>query len=333
MPDKQARMGLLRTASAAVFVLLPHTGRPAACLLLLILPLACECLRALGERTAPTLMAVGLALGVLRMFPPDLVPVLLAWCAASGAMMWLTPRSAWRRGTVWLTVCALCMLGAALVLNLRWQKPLAAGLAKALADWVNGRDNAPELLIRAYQNGLATLTPRLAKVPALKLGDMVVMTAENRRELLYSFRTTMERAFAGSLPQLICGWMAGTAVLCAAVPDLIRKRTGGMSDLPKVTAWYLPRGAGLAVGLLALGWLARMQAGESVMGYAGGLCSAMFAMIYGLQGAAAMLAQGMTGWRWAWMAGILVLCPDVFVIVGVIDQIVDPRGLRAAPEE
>lgn len=336
MRNEDSGKWLLRAVCVAAYAALPPLGRLQASVLLLLLPLVNSVMRALRERYAATAITVFMAFGAWRVFPPDVAPGLLVWCAGCGAMLWLDMGDAWRQGLAWLGICAVSMMLTLALLSMRYDGPLAEGLARTGVEWLNARDDAPMLLIRAYQNGLAHLTAKLARVPAMQFGDTVVMTAETRNELAASLRTTLSLALTGASAQLIGGWLTLTPILCAGVPDMIRRKTGGLCDLPELRAWHLPRGVGLAAGLLGVGVLVRVACGATAIGLMGSLCGGAFAVIYGVQGAASMLAQGDEGysmWRLVWMGALLILCPEVYVLIGAFDQIADPRGLRRAPDE
>ena len=125
-------------------------------------------------------------------------------------------------------------------------------------------------------------------------------------------RAAQRRAFSTDTPQ-------------QDIPDL---------GMPPLKEWHLPRPWGLRIGLLALGYpLARMGTGSLYM--LGTIMWQVFAFCFGLQGLAALNhAQHRRGSgrivRGTVIALALVLqfLQMVLIVIGVVDQISNTRGLR-----
>lgn len=111
-----------------------------------------------------------------------------------------------------------------------------------------------------------------------------------------------------------------------AIPDL---------DMPPLRLWHIPRPWGLRLGLLAVGLvLTRISAGGS-MYMLGAMMTQAFMLCFGAQGLAAMnFSQHRRGTGKGWrglvivMALLLRFMQIALVIVGIIDQISNTRGLR-----
>ncbi len=109
----------------------------------------------------------------------------------------------------------------------------------------------------------------------------------------------------------------------------------GFPDLkmPKLSEWYLPRGYGLKVGLLALGYLPMLfSAAQAVVAF-GQMAVAVFSAVYMLQGMASLnFIQKKAGvrapGRRATLIVVFIVFREIFQWLGVIDQIANFRALR-----
>ena len=338
MAEKGRAQWALRIAAVAAFAAVPWTGLTGAAVMLLLLPLAAECFHAQNDSATATLLAVGCATACWQIVPGPARIAVLVWCLCTLGLSWLPVRNALGRGLAWAAVCAVAAGTLGGFLAAHYGGPVSEGLAAELTGVIEGSRQGPNILLSAYQYGYARLEGKLAKLPALNMGGNIVMQPEVFRQLLYSIRTTLEATLEALLPELIVYWMAATAVLCSAVPDWLRSRNAGWSDLPRFEAWYLPRGWGMAVAALAMGYaLPYLGAAGAAVNF-GRMCGAVFCAIYGVQGMAVMWAAAKLTHRslkgqTAWMVAIMLLFPLAFVIYGAADQLMDMRHLRRAPEE
>lgn len=109
----------------------------------------------------------------------------------------------------------------------------------------------------------------------------------------------------------------------------------GFPDLkmPQLQMWFLPRGAGLKVGLLALGYLPLMFSTSLTGATIGQLFVTVFTAIYSIQGMAALnflqrKAGVRSGGRKATLIILYVLFQSIFLWLGVLDQVLNFRKLR-----
>ena len=105
--------------------------------------------------------------------------------------------------------------------------------------------------------------------------------------------------------------------------------------MPPLREWHLPRPWGLRIAVLGLGYFLYNAGGEGPLNMLGALMFQAFSLCFGVQGVAAMNhSQHKRGTGRFWRAAIVVLAiafrfmQIALIIVGVIDQITNARGLR-----
>lgn|GEM_PF-4286049 len=216
------------------------------------------------------------------------------------------------------------------------------GLMDFLADWFTASiaqsPQGNELLVAAYQAGYAHYGTSGEGLPAFRLGGLVILSDEVRTQLLLSLRHTLWVAFHQSAPQGVLYAGGCVALFSALVAGGQRRRRGLQCDVPPFSRWHLPRGWGLRIGVLALGYLFQGDGTPPMVGYISVLSVAIFRFAYTVQGIAALqffLAR--SGSRW--LGKLLVtgaglwLAPDLFQIIGIFDQISPWRQLRKKQQE
>lgn len=109
----------------------------------------------------------------------------------------------------------------------------------------------------------------------------------------------------------------------------------GFPDLkmPPLSKWFMPRGVGLKVGILALGYVLMALAETPAIAMAGGIAFAVFSSLYMIQGMAALNFLQKKGGAGAVRRRVtlviaLLLFKTLFNILGIIDQLANFRGLR-----
>lgn len=110
------------------------------------------------------------------------------------------------------------------------------------------------------------------------------------------------------------------------IPDL---------QMPPLRNWYIPRPWGLRLGLLALGFLLTRVSGGGSLYMLGAIMTQAFTLCFGVQGAAAFnysqhkRGTGKTGRGLIIVLGLALRFIQIaLVVVGVVDQISNTRGLR-----
>ncbi|MGN1020270.1 MAG: DUF2232 domain-containing protein [Aristaeellaceae bacterium] len=342
MPRAVARPGIadaliLLAAAALPFVSPWLTGA------VFLTPVLAECCRA-GER--PFLAAAAAAVtgvaGYLAGAPAQLAMLGGAWALAAAAMA-LLPRleTPLRRTVAWTAVSA-AMTGAGLtLLRLHYGGTLCLGLAEDVTAWIAGREDAADILLTALKLGYARLTGAMEKTPAFQLFGRTVMLANVQTELLNSLRTTLDYALRELLPSAAVVYLGAVAALTARVPEAIRRRRGMDAQLPSMTGWYIPREYAVGAMLLALFGLVRYLTGSLAVYQAGAMSMTAFYLLYGAQGfclALWWLRRGQlppgAGLLICMLAlSMLPMATMVLVLLGAVDQLADPRGLREEDTE
>lgn len=311
------------------------SGIPGALALLLVLPVAVECCRAAGERPACCAAIAAFCAGCCYAVPALALPALV-WCGAGLGMSLLGGDEPRGRGLAWAALCTALLCGLLVWMNFHYEGQVFAGLAEDAVTWVNAQDNAGEMLLRCYQVGFSRLEGDMQ--PVVNLLGMLVMTQQVRLELLYSLRTTLEALLTSLLPQVIVFWVLATAVLTAALPDVVHRKGGRRGRLSPFGTWRLSASQRRCLNVLALGYFLPLLTGSAVVSLMGSLCAATFHCAYMLLGLAVM--EGLTKQygtarllRRLWMAACLVLAPVVLVILGIADGAFDLRKLRRSTED
>lgn len=327
---------VLRGGCVALAACVPLlAGLPGALALLLVLPAVVECCCAAGEHPA-CMAGIGAFCAVCCWQLPGVAIPALGWCCAGLGMCRVRCGHARQRSLAWTALCVCLLCGLLVWANIHYDGQVFAGLAEDMVSWLDVRPNAGEVLLWCYQTGLSRLEDSLQ--PALNLLGHLALTPQIRAELLYSLRTTLESLLPALAPQVIVAWLLLTAVLTAALPDVLRRRRGQAGELPPFGQWRQDEGLRRGMNLLALGYLVQVMGTSAVSATVGGLCAAAFHQGYMLLGLAVM--EGVTKrfgtarlLRRFWMAVLLVLAPVILVILGLADWVFDPRKLRRSTED
>ena len=108
--------------------------------------------------------------------------------------------------------------------------------------------------------------------------------------------------------------------------------------MPSFSTWYLPRGLGLLMAVPALGLLMSALGTSVAERTVGAMLGALFTSVYGMQGVAVLdFVQKKTGrslaGRCVFTVILLFLFRFLFVLMGLIDQVMNIRHLRPEPQE
>ena len=332
------RAWLVRAAALAAVALMPLLlGVPGILGMLVLLPLAVECAREAGWRIPCAACAVTVCAWCYVCMPQALACAAL-WCLMAPVMLLAPVRPGWRRGAVWAALTAAeCFI--VLVWLGRWYGGATdAGPAWDIVNWIDRQDNAVEILLRAYSSGYARLTGDMARLPAARLFGQIVMTNEVRTELLYSLRVSIELLLKARLPGIIV-WLIGLeGLMCAMLPDMLRRRSGKPGYLPRFDRWQLPRELARPMTALLAGMLLPLFAQQGAAVCLSRMCVAAFQFVYiwlGLSAMEGLMKQRGTAvlTRRLIQAAGLVLLPFVPMLVGVADQAMDLRRLRSPKDD
>lgn len=226
------------------------------------------------------------------------------------------------------------------------QMYLAAG--DAVGAYVASMPECDMLLITLYQSGLIGAASELS-------GDMLIetiggytLTEAARQDFLLSLSNIVGNLLSALVPSAIVSHSVYIGV--AAVALTVRsgrvqwQREAFRSDqqdhasfpdlsMPPLAKWHLPRGWGMRVGVLAVGYLIMSFGRSQALLLAGTLMYAAFSSVYAIQGIAFVnfiQHKRDTKISWRIFAPILMFLfvHQALVILGVVDQISGARALR-----
>ena len=333
MPEKNAGKNWISTGILVTLALFAAIrGIPTLMLAMIVLPVVAAVQAACGGWIAAGSVCAAVAAGCIFRMPGEACIGGIAWCAACGVIASVPLKRKLMRPLMWTVLCLLAWCGMLLLVSGGTGMSPAQAMAQEVCYIIDTHPQRNTILINAYSMGLA----RLDGTTTLTSLNYVLMPEEIRNELLYSLRGSLEIA----LPQALCDSMiictAITVLLCAALPDWRRRRRGETGELRPMEEWYIPRGLGLGLLALGLGWLIATLSGGGTDSYFGLLCLAVFKVAYTLQGICLLLwLEKRMGIRSVLRnIGALLLsmlAPIVPMIMGLIDQRRDARHLR--PEE
>lgn len=328
---------LLRGCAIVLAAVLPLLlGAPAAMAMLLLMPAAVECCREADERLACGGAIAALYLACWITLPEALSGVALLWCAAGAVMLAVRDGHAVKRGAAWVGICLAMLCIACMILSYRYQGQLCEGLAWDMVSAIAQREDGAQILLQCYQAGFSRLEDDLA--PAVSLLGQLALTAEVKQQLMYSLRTTLAALLETLIPQVVVAWLLLTAVLTAALPDVVRRRRGKAGYLPPFGEWQLTDTVRRHLNVLVVGYLLMLFTDQPLLVLLASLCAAAFQYAYMVLGLAVM--EGVTKQhgtvrfvRRLWMAGCTLFAPFVLVILGVVDRGLDLRKLRRLPDD
>ncbi len=316
----------------ALLIIAAAQGLPTAMLAMAVLPVACAVLAYTdGLIGVVSLCAAAAAVCVWR-FPFPVLALALGWCICSGAISLIPLRKPLVRPMLWVLLCVLGWSAFLLMATEVFGRPLTDGIARAMCELIDLSPQRNTILLNAYSMGLA----RLESDVTVSSLNFVLMPEGTRLQLLYSLRVSLEEMLPSGMCNGIIWHTALTTLLCTALPDWRRRKNGEKGLLPPMEEWYMPRGIGLAVFALCLGWLFATLSTGGIDEYMGLLSLAVFQAAYTLQGVCFLLwlekRMGIRSFmRSVWAVVLSLLAPIVPIVMGLIDQRRDARHLR--PDE
>ncbi len=203
----------------------------------------------------------------------------------------------------------------------------------------------------------ATLTDVLADLPALlvrcsiwhSLAGLGIGIYFGRRSVIRQVvdtrrRELLQRVIDQRRAQLERGEMPDPEVRLESKDQLMRELSGDCEQalggfptmqMPPFSRWYLPRKIGLMVALPGLGYLVAAFSDAPQAQLVGSMLGTIFTVFYTIQGMAAMdFALGQAGRQLGFrciMIGLTTLLfSRIFLVIGIIDQLLNFRKLRPA---
>lgn len=311
---------------------------PVTLAVVFLTPVWAECLRAAGLRWHGVIAGALITLGALLAgIPAGALQICGLWAVAAMAMtvVNMADRPV-GRCIAWTAAMVLTLCAGLVMLRRHYSGAVCYGLAEDAVRIINQQDKAVEILLSAWKMGYARLEGDINKLPAMNVFGQTLMMPQVRVELVNSLRTTIEFTLTEQLPQVMVYYLMITALATAALSQWVLRRRGMEAKLPPVTQWHLPRGYASGAMVLAVFGLMRYMLGSTALYQAGAMSMAAFCTLYVVQGICLVVwwirqgPQQMSGGVML-AAVVLLLLPMLtmlLTVLGVIDQIADPRGLR-----
>ncbi len=336
MPETKPGKSWIATAVWVVLIMIAAMqGVPYLLLALLLLPPVSATLAYTAGWTGPAAVCLMAGGACVYLVPGISLAVLLPWCILSAVIACVPLRRKKLRPLLWAGLCLGAGAGMLALLGSFFQEGVVPGLAQAMTDMINESPERDLILINAYRMGLSRLDVSDNWNMVLQLTG--ILSPEVRNELLFSLRVSMEE----TLPSILCDGLvydtAITVLLCTLLPDWRRRKNGEPGELPGMEKWYIPRGLGLAISALCIGWLIAAMSDGGPDLYFGLMCTAVFRAAYVIQGVCLLLwverKMGIRSViRHVWAVALSLLAPIVPLIMGLIDQGRDSRNLRPKKE-
>lgn len=280
---------------------------------------------------------------------------------AAGAALFLLPALVafgvcLKRRTPFWQACGIVtglLMGAQLILYLFLQNrtggqaALAAG--SLAAQYVNGLSVRDQLLYNLASAGFLEVPAAMRESAIVSVPGGYALSAAVVNELLLQLRSMIGLTVESLVPSLfitgsglnaLLGLSLGIRYGTRAAQTRAFRRDEELQQvpdlgMPPLREWHLPRPWGLRIGVLGIGYfLARYASGGSLV-MLGQLMFQVFALCFGVQGLASMNASqhkrgSSRGWRTAVVVMALVFrfMQIALIIMGVVDQIINVRGLR-----
>ena len=316
-----------------------------------LVPLALGCAAALG--------------GMARVFGPKgllvtavyLLPVIAAF------LVIVTRRVSFWKGCAILIGVHVAALAADYLILQHWAGgDLYASAARLAADALSRWEYGDSVLVQFYSMGLIDLPKELADGVRME-GFQYIVSDAARQDMLLSVSALVSLLLKSIVPGLILirqsilggvgclllplrfGFLAEEKRQAKAHPagegDATQQDKGEQVDFPDLdmppfSRWYIPRKYGWQLGAaLVLGILLRGSA-VPALAVAGLILHYLGEAVFSIQGAAMInYSQHMrgTGRFWRVLVPLLLLSTSLLMVVGLLDQMMNVRGLRKPPEQ
>ncbi len=263
----------------------------------------------------------------------------------------------WKSCGVMIGVHLMCLAGIFAYLQGLTGGQMYVSAGQAAVDALNGSEYRDGLLYQFYSMGVLTLPDTLAEkalVPVL-FGGGYTLSAAAREDLLLSASALVTDTLSALVPGAIVSQSILGGVACLLLPlrfgflaeekrAVLSAQAAGTEagsiqfpdlGMPPLSRWYIPRGYGWQVGAaLIAGYLLRGSQTPAVA-VAGAILYAAATAVFAVQGAALVnfIQRHRNSSRaWRVILPLLLMAFSVLTFVGIFDQIVNIRGLRAPRE-
>ena len=277
--------------------------------------------------------------GALYLLP---MAAVYAACLLQNRRFWLT--CAMTGGAL-----ALSLLAVYLILQAMTGGDLYGAAARAVTDWLNGLPVRDGLLHILTTYGLLYLPPAMQEGAVVVVDGYYAFTPEAVNELLLQVRSYVYSLLQALVPSLLVTGSGLNTLLGVSLGVYYgarcEQRRAYKRDeeavptpdlaMPPLRLWHIPRPWGLRIGVLGLGYFLMRYAANNALYMLGALMWQVFYLCFAVQGLAATnFAQHRRGSSRGWRVAVVVMAfllrfvQIAMVIMGVIDQMSNARGLR-----
>lgn len=267
----------------------------------------------------------------------------------------LQMKLAWQKTVLaLLSVYILSVMLIYLVLQRSADSDLFSLIAQRVVNGINGMPERDSLLHTFYQFGLLGLPQEVAEQPLVEAALGWTYSQKALQEFYKQIAARVDLWLRALLPALISSYSLFICIpgFFAAQFYAVRHaqrlsfRLGpqaGAQDLcpslgmPDFSHLFLPKSAGQALLILALGYLMARLSGNATLALAGQMMYNVFAALYVIQGLSYInfmqKKRGTKpGFRAFTLFALFALLQPALVFAGLIDQFMDPRKLRQPDE-
>ena len=320
----------------AVLLFIALRGAPVFALALILLPPAAATLAYTAGIAGTAAVCFTAAGASVYLFTGSIRYMAAAWCVLCGVIACVpSGNRKLLKPALWACLCLAAWSAAVIVMNRAFEGNVVNGLAQTMIDIIDSSPERDTILMNAYSMGLSRI--EASGTWNLLIRMTGIIPAEVRQQMLFSLRVSLEE----TLPTMLCEGLiyhtVVTTLFCTVLPDWRRRKSGEKGILPPMDQWYIPRGIGVVVSCMCLGWLiAAMSDGGTDM-FFGLMCAAVFKAAYVVQGICLLMwfekKIGIRGaMRNVWAVLLPILAPVIPLIMGIIDQRRDARNLRPKKE-
>lgn len=263
----------------------------------------------------------------------------------------------WRHS---MQALALTFAGTVLLIYLLLRRMVAPELFEYLSQAaIKALDAMPErdyVLDTFYRFGLLSLPEQIAQSPLTEAaGGGYTYSAEALQEFYRQVSARVDLWLRSLLPTLVCSVSIWYAVAGSFVSHTLgrkhaqrlafRRNDESRQDdyftglrLPEFSLWFIPKQLGFVLmGMGVLSLVTRLSGGGRVA-LAGQMLYMVFAALFGIQGLSLVnhlqkRQNVRPGMRVFTMLVIMAVISQATVLIGLFDQLSDPRKLRKPPEE
>lgn len=249
-----------------------------------------------------------------------------------------------------LSVFVLSVVFIYLVMQRRTDNDLFALIAQRVVDGIDSMPERDSLLNTFYQFGLLGLPQEVAAQPLVEAAQGWTYSPQALQEFYKQIASRVDLWLRALLPTLISSYS-----LLIYIPGFFAAQFYGLRhaqrlafrlgadaqaedfcprlEMPNFSNLFMPKAAGQALLILALGYLLARLSGNSTLALAGQMMYNVFAALYVIQGLSYInfmqkKRNTKPGFRAFTLIVLFVLLQPALVFAGLIDQFMDPRKLR-----